>query len=159
MNFERSIQMRENRNPKSRMEEHPGNFSVMLDDFISWDFRQPSFSTTGVSTPAVNIIETNDDFRLEMVAPGMKKEDFKIELQDGVLAISYDHDDNREGERRNWKYSTREYNYHSFSRSFSLPETVDSGQIHAGYEAGILTLVLPKKDGAKGELVRQIKVL
>ena len=89
----------------------------------------------------------------------MKKEDFKVELQNDVLTISYDHDDNQQGERRGWKYSTREYNYHSFSRSFSLPQTVDTGQIQASYQDGILTLILPKKDDAKGKPVKQIEVL
>ena len=139
--------------------EHGFNLPAMFDDFVSRDFYKPSFSITGVSTPAVNIIETRDDFRLEMVAPGMKKEDFNVELQNDVLSISYEHDDNREGERRGWKYTTHEYNYHSFARSFSLPETVAIENIHARYEDGILTLILPKKDEAKGQPVKQIKVL
>jgi HSP20 family protein len=65
-------------------------------------------------------------FRMEMVAPGIKKETFNLELHDNILTISYDHEDNREGARRDLKYRTSEYNYHSFSRSFSLPETVES---------------------------------
>jgi HSP20 family protein len=159
MKFERRNQRRHNRDRKLDLVEHGFNLPAMFDDFVTRDFFRPSFNNTGVSTPAVNIIETNDDFRLEMVAPGMKKENFKVELQDDVLTISYEHDDNREGERRGWRYTTREYNYHSFARSFSLPETVEIEKIHAMYEDGILTLILPKKDEAKGQPVRQIKVL
>ena len=159
MNFERRNRRKHNPNHNSDLVEHGFNFPAMFDDFINRDFFKPSFSSTGVSTPAVNIIETNDDFRLEMVAPGMKKENFKIEFQEDVLTISYDHDDNREGERRGWKYTTREYNYHSFARSFSIPETIDVDRIHATYGDGILTLILPKKDEAKGDPIRQIKVL
>jgi len=159
MNFETRNERKPNQNRNSDLVEHGFNLPAMFDDFINRDFINPSFSDTGVSTPAVNIIETDDDFRLEMVAPGIKKENFKIELQEDVLSISYEHDDNREGERRGWKYTTREYNYHSFVRSFSLPETVEAENIYASYEDGILTLILPKKDEAKGQPVRQIKVL
>jgi HSP20 family protein len=131
---------------------------TMFDDFITRNLFRPAFHHTGVSTPSVNIIETGVDFRLEMVAPGMKKQAFKVELQGDVLTISYDHDDNREGERRGWKYRTHEYNYHSFTRSFALPETVEAEKIHATYEDGILSLVLPKKEEARSRPVRQIRV-
>ena len=134
-------------------------FSIprFYDDFSTRDSQQ-SLTSTGVTTPAVNIIETNEDYRLEMVAPGMKKESFKVELQNGVLTITYDHDDNREGERRDWKYLTHEYNYHSFSRSFSLPDAVDAQKIEARYENGILNLLLPKRDEARKKPARQITI-
>jgi HSP20 family protein len=159
MKFERRNRSKYNPNSHSDLVEHGFSLPGVFDDLINGDSFKPSFSNTGVSTPAVNIIETMDDFRLEMVAPGMKKENFRIEFREDVLTISYDHDDNREGERRGWKYTTREYNYHSFARSFSIPETVEVDKIHAGYDEGILTLILPKKDEAKGQPVRQIKVL
>jgi HSP20 family protein len=159
MKPENRDQRRSNRNGRPELVERGFDQPAQFDDFLIRDFLKPSFSNTGVSTPAVNVIETSDDFRLEMVAPGMRKEDFKVELQDDVLTISYEHDDNREGERRGWKYTTREYNYHSFARSFSLPEIVEFEKINARYADGILTLILPKKDDAKGEPVRQIKVL
>ena len=114
-----------------------------------------TFQNTGVTTPAVNIIETREDFRLEMVAPGMKKEAFKVTLQSNVLTISYDHEDNREGERKDWKYRAREYNYHSFIRSFQLPDTLDTSTIDAEYVDGILHVRMPKKKHAIG---RQIPV-
>jgi HSP20 family protein len=120
--------------------------------------KQRNFQSTGVSTPAVNIIETNDDFRIDMVAPGMKKESFKIELEKNVLSITYDHADNREEERKGWNYLRHEYNYHSFSRSFTLPETVNSGGIEASYEDGILRLRIPKKEEARKKPARQIAV-
>jgi len=134
------------------------NLPAMFDDFFTRDLFGPSFSHTGVSTPAVNIIETNDDFRLEMVAPGMKKENFNLELQNNILMVSYDHEDNREGVRRDWKYRTHEYNYHSFTRSFSLPEMLESEKIEAKYEDGILNIIIPKRDDAKGKPVREITI-
>ena len=138
--------------------EYGFGFPLMFDDFFMRQFGRPSFESTGVSTPAVNILETPADFRLEMVAPGMKKEAFKVELQDGILTVSYEHKDNREGEGANWKYRNHEYNYHSFTRSFSLPETVETEQINARYEDGILNITMPKKEDANGKPVREIAV-
>ncbi len=117
-----------------------------------------TFANTGVTTPAVNIIETHNDYRLEMVAPGMKKESFKIEVQDNILTVTYDHADNREGEKREWKYLQHEYNYHSFSRSFSLPDSVESAGIEARYVDGILHVVIPKKEHARTRPAHTIPV-
>jgi HSP20 family protein len=138
--------------------EHGFDLPALFDDFFTSDWPRPAFRNTGVSTPAVNIIETNNDLRLEMVAPGMKKEAFNVTLQDNILTISYDHEDNREGERRDWKYRKLEYNYNSFLRSFSLPETVDTEKIQAKYEEGILSLVIPKKEEARRKPVRQVRI-
>lgn len=107
--------------------------------------RSLNFGNSGITTPTVNIIETNSDHMLEMVAPVMKKENFKVEFDNHVLTISYEHDDNREGERGGWKYTTHEFNYHSFIRSFKLPETIESGKIETKYEDGILRPIIPKK--------------
>lgn len=147
-------------NPNSRTGwvEHNFKLSGMFDDFVTRDFFRPSFSTTGVTTPAVNIIEANDDFRLEMVAPGMRREDFSVELEEDVLTISYEHADNRESDKRNLMYLTREHNYHSFTRSFALSESVEAEKIQAKYEAGILNIIIPKKEGAKAKPVRQIAI-
>ena len=112
-----------------------------------------SFESSGVSTPAVNIIETREDLRLEMVAPGMRKEAFNVTLQEDVLTISYDHHDNSRGGGEDWKYRLREYNYHSFMRSFQLPDTIDSGRIDATYVDGILTLRIPKKKEAIARMI------
>jgi HSP20 family protein len=131
---------------------------ALFDDFLARDFFGPSFRSTGVSTPAVNIMETNEDFQMEMVAPGMKKKDFNIEVQDNVLTISYDHEDNRAGERSNWQYNAHEYNYHSFARSFSLPDSIQIEKIKAKYEDGILSITIPKKEEARTKPARQITV-
>jgi HSP20 family protein len=129
-----------------------------FDDFFTRDLLRNAFDTTGVSTPAVNIIETDNDFRLEMVAPGMKKEDFKVELQGNRVTVSYDHEDNRDGQRRTWQYLVHEYNYHSFARSFALPETTEAEKINATYENGILNLVIPKKEEARKKPARRISI-
>jgi HSP20 family protein len=143
-----------NRNHRREEVQNNSDVPAMFDDFFMRDIFLPSFSNTGVSTPAVNIIETSNDFRLEMVAPGMKKENFSLELQNDQLTISYEHEDNREGERSDWKYLTHEYNYHSFTRSFSLPDTIDSEKIQAKYEDGILHIAIPKREEAKRKSMR-----
>jgi HSP20 family protein len=148
----------ENRYPHSA--EDGFNASSIFDAFFTSDStaQRSNFGNSGVTTPAVNIIETDSDYMLEMVAPGMKKEYFKVELDNHILTISYDHEDNREGERRGWKYTTHEYNYHSFLRSFELPEIVESGKIDAKYEDGILRLIIPKKEEAKSKPARKITI-
>jgi HSP20 family protein len=156
--------LKKNRNSKANSSagswvEDGFDLPALFDDFVSRDLFTPTFNTTGVTTPAVNIIETPEEFQLEMVAPGMKKSDFKVELQNDVLTVSYEHDHNREGEKRNVKYTTHEFNYHSFSRSFSLPETVAAEKIKAKYEEGILSLIIPKKEESKSKPAKQIKIV
>jgi HSP20 family protein len=142
-----------NHSEKSGWEEYNLSSSDMFDDFFTRDFFKPSFGNTGVTTPTVNIIETSDEFRLEMVAPGMNKDAFNVQLEENVITVSYDHEDNREGERKNIKYVIREYNYHSFSRSFSLPDTADAEKIQASYKDGILNIRIPKRGATQGRQI------
>jgi HSP20 family protein len=96
--------------------------------------------------PAVNIAENENEFHIELAAPGLKKEDFKINLDKNVLSISADKKvENVEGT----KFSKREYNYTSFTRSFTLPESVDHSKIDAEYTDGVLTLTVAKREEAK----------
>ncbi|MHB8208769.1 Hsp20/alpha crystallin family protein [Mucilaginibacter sp.] len=96
--------------------------------------------------PAVNIAENENEFHIELAAPGLKKEDFKINLDKNVLSVSADKKvENVEGA----KFSKREYNYTSFTRSFTLPETVDHSKIDAEYTDGVLTLTVAKREEAK----------
>lgn len=128
----------------------------LFDDFFSEDSSRPSFEKTGVTTPAVNIIDTREDLYVEMVAPGMNKDAFKVEVQNDVLTIFYEHEDHRSRNQKDWKYKLREHNYHSFVRSFYLPDTVEADRIEARYENGILHLRIPKK---KEAISRQIDVM
>jgi len=96
--------------------------------------------------PAVNIAENENEFHIELAAPGLKKEDFKINLDKIVLSVSADKKvENVEGT----KFSKREYNYTSFTRSFTLPETVDHSKINAEYTDGVLKLTVAKREEAK----------
>jgi HSP20 family protein len=108
------------------------------------------------STPAVNIIEGKDDFKIEVAAPGLSKEDFRINLDNDLLTISA----NKEvkNEEQNETYTRREFSYSSFCRSFTLPETVDGEKISASQKEGILTIHVPKKEEAKVKPAREIAI-
>jgi HSP20 family protein len=104
--------------------------------------------------PAVNIKEDNDKFVLEMAAPGMKKNDFHINVEKDVLTISSEHKEEKGEKKEN--YARREFYYNTFSRSFNLPENINLEGIKADYKNGILNIVLPKKEETK--VSREIKI-
>ena len=118
-----------------------------------------NFSDVGTTLPAVNIRETDDAYEVQMAAPGMKKEDFKIELDNNVLTISSEKTEEHE-ENESEKYSRKEFAYQSFQRSFSLPkEVVDEEKIEARYRDGVLHLLIPKKETAKQKPPRKIEII
>jgi HSP20 family protein len=97
--------------------------------------------------PAVNIAENENEFHIELASPGLKKEDFKINLDKNVLTISAEKKSENVEEGK--KFSKREYSYNSFTRSFTLPESADHSKIEADYTDGILKLTVAKKEEAK----------
>jgi len=99
-----------------------------------------------IQVPA-NIRETATGYELHLIAPGLRKEDFKLQLNKDVLTISYEHVEADEQQEDAW--IRREYRQQTFSRSFNLNEAVDSTRITASYKDGILQVVLPKKEGSK----------
>lgn len=109
-----------------------------------------------VSQPSVNILETADNFKIEMAAPGMEKEDFKLSLENNRLSISSIKEDKKVEESEN--YTRKEFSYSSFSRTFDLPESVDVEKISANYEKGILMITLPKRTEAKPQPAKQIEI-
>ena len=135
----------------------PGIFNDFLTkDFSNWGLSNNS--NTNTTIPAVNIRETPENFVVEMAAPGMKKEDFKIELDGNMLTINSEKEDQYE-ERDVDKYSRKEFSYQSFQRTFQLPkEVVDSDKIEARYENGLLKLLIPKKEEAKQKPPRTIRI-
>ena len=112
------------------------NDSVLNDRFVT-------------KTPAVNIAETESEFHIELAVPGLKKEDFKINLDKNVLSVSAEK--KAENVEEGKKYSKREYSYSSFVRSFTLPEVADQAKIEAEYTDGILKLNVAKKEEAKAQ--------
>lgn len=106
------------------------------------------------STPAINVIERENEFEVEIAAPGMTKEDFNINLtKDNELVISLERksekNDKEKGEKKHGQYIRREFSYTSFRQSFALPETIDTEKIAAKMEHGVLEITLPKKDVTK----------
>jgi len=118
-----------------------------------YDFFAP---VTYANSPAVNIVEHENGFRLEVAAPGLKKEDFKINLENNVLTISAQQTQNTEETTE--KYTRKEFNFSSFRRSFTLPQSIDGEQIAANYAEGVLKVELPKKEEAKAKSPRLIEI-
>lgn len=120
----------------------------VLEDIIrpwnEWLDEKWPFST---HLPAVNVKETDDTYEIIMAAPGLEKNDFKIDVNGSLLTISAKKDEKKE--EKDETYSRREYSYTSFSRSFSLPEDIFKDKIDANYMNGELRLTLPKKEEAK----------
>ena len=101
----------------------------------------------GLNNPPVNIHENNDGFHLELVVPGLKKEDFKVNIDNGLLTVSYEKKD--EAEKSDYKTHRREFISTSFKRSFRVDDAVNTESVQAKYENGILKLYLPKKEEVK----------
>ena len=125
-----------------------GMFPTVFDDFIKpwneWFENGGSFSGRPMTMPAVNIVENKSDYNLSLGVPGMKKEDFNIDVEGNMLTISCEKEANKEEKEE--QFTRKEYSYSSFSRSFTLPEEVNREKIEAKYEDGVLRLVLPKKE-------------
>lgn len=122
-----------------------------------FDWSNQNFSNTNTTLPSVNIKESNDDFEVEVAAPGFSKNDFKIELNHDLLTISSEKQVENEA-KENQRFTKREFSYQSFSRSFTLPNTTDNEKIAAKYEDGILKITIPKKEEVKPKPARQINI-
>jgi HSP20 family protein len=133
-----------NRNPLSDM---VNNF---FDNDLADFFGKRAFD------PAANILENPDSFELHIAVPGLKKDDFKINLDNSILTISVELEDQKNEEGKN--YTRKEFYYGSFSRSFTLPKTIDLEKIKADYDSGILKVMLPKREEARIEMKKEIKI-
>lgn len=117
---------------------------VLVKDLFNWNDK--NFAEFGNTLPSVNVKETDSNYDIELAAPGMKKDHFKISLNKNILTVSSENKSENEEKSEDGKYTRREFNYQSFSRSFTLPkDTVDSENIEANYVDGILKISVPKK--------------
>jgi len=105
--------------------------------------------------PAVNISESKDYYHVELAAPGLKKEDFKLSLEKNVLSVSVEKSQQNQEQERN--YNKREFSYNSFVRSFTLPDAADENGIEAKYADGVLRVDIAKREEAKIQS-RQIEI-
>ena len=131
-----------------------GNF---FDDFFNRGIADFVGSDFSVSTPSVNVVETENSYRVEVAAPGLEKKDFEVSIDNGFLNISARKEHEEEVQDGD-KYMRREFNFTSFTRSFQLPDTVQADDIAANYENGVLKITLPKKEEAKIEAAKVIDI-
>jgi HSP20 family protein len=128
-------------------------FDNLFDELLNVNWNNQAKENNVV--PPVNIFETKDGFHLELNVPGRNKEDFKVNFDDDLLTISYEKPEEKNSE----EYQTirREFNFKNFTRTFSIDKNIDTGNIHAKYENGLLKFFLPKKEQPKKE-TKQISV-
>lgn len=120
--------------PKAWFSQFFDNDSLFKDDFF-----------TRNTMPAVNVKDNKTDYEIELAAPGFKKEEFKVNVENGILSITGE--SKGEKEEKDSNYTRKEFQYNSFTRSFSLPENADPEAINAKYEDGLLKLIIVKKNG------------
>ena len=132
-------------------------YPSFLDEFFGRDFYPAHYQRSGFKNlPAVNIVEGENEYSIEVAAPGLEKKDFSIDIDNDCLTISSSRDDSSED--RQDQYTRREFRYNSFSRSFNLPETVDSENISASHKNGVLNVNIPKKEEAKAKPAHKIAI-
>ena len=120
-------------------------FPSLVDELFNQD-RRVRTSSISSTTPAVNLIEQDTQFLIELGAPGNKKEDFEIEIEDGILSISSSNKEDNTSEKET--FTRHEFSYNSFRRSFTIPESVDVSSIEATYNEGVLLIKLLKLEEA-----------
>ena len=136
----------------NRTHMHNAPLEGLFENFFGDEFLRGEYAQF---VPAVNLSEDATHYHVDLSAPGFDKDDFKIELNEGILSISGKHQ--AEKEVKDKTFSRKEFSYGSFQRSFSLPEKVNEEAIDAKYENGILKVSLSKKEESK-RAVKEIKV-
>ena len=132
-------------------------FPSLFDDFLTKDFI--NHAPKADSIPAVNIKESDTSFSIELAAPGMDKNNFKIELKNNILTVSSQTEKKTEEKTEEDKFIRKEFAYKSFTRTFTLPEkSVEENNITANYTNGILSILIPKKEKEKIIPVKEITI-
>lgn len=128
-----------------------------LDEFFGTNWLKENLNRdVNPTLPAVNIVEDNNEYRIEVAIPGVNKKDVKIDLHNNILTISSEKKEDKEEKEEN--YMRCEFYYSSFKRSFTLPETADVEKIKARHNEGILTVNIPKKPEAVEKGPKQISI-
>lgn len=137
------------------------NIPGLFEDFLSrelFNWENSNFSSTSTTVPSINIKETNENYEVEVAAPGLDKKDFNVSLDNNMLTISCAKSVSKEDKGENENYTRREFSYQSFQRSFELPNVVDEDRINAHYDNGLLHLTIPKKEEAKQKEPKLIEI-
>jgi len=128
-------------------------FPFFMDELLNSEFKSHNHRNENV--PAVNIKEVESGFELELAAPGFKKEEFNLEVDNDTLIISSEHEEEKKD--IDSKFTRREFSYTKFRRSFNLPENVDQNKISANYNHGVLQVSIPQKE-VEAKKVKQIEI-
>ena len=128
----------------------------LLDEFFGNEPSNFFKATSDFTMPSVNIAENKNEFNIDFAVPGLKKENFKIDVKNDVLKISSEKKETKE--EKDEKVMRNEFLYSSFERTFILPDSVNSDKIEASYKDGILRVVIPKKEEAQEKPLRTIKI-
>lgn len=123
-------------------------FNAPLDEFFNFG--------KVMNVPAVNVVETDKNFFISVAAPGLEKKDFRVDAFDDMLTVSAEKE--KEEKIEKGLFNRREYNYTSFSRSFTLPENCNTGKIDAEYKNGELKIVIPKMEVKEPRKVKHISI-
>jgi HSP20 family protein len=133
-------------------------FGNLFSDFLNdWPANARSFGQELFAFPQTNIHETPDAYHLELVVPGRAKDDFKIQVEQGLLTVSFEKKEETTTQNDEYKTIRREFEFKSFKRSFSVDDKIAVDGIQAKYENGVLKLLLPKKEESKPS-TRQINI-
>ncbi len=134
------------------------NFESMFNEFFNSDFPVSFRNGPVQKSPAVNIVETKDAYRLEVAAPGLAKEDFEVKVDKDQLTISAAKKTEATEESKEVRYTRKEFSYFEFKRSFHLPDSVDANNITASYDNGVLNVTIEKRPEAKPQPARVIEI-
>ena len=140
------------------------SFPMLRNDFLTsrffiprlFDFDSDFFDVDLGTPPPANITETDKEFKLELSVPGMQRNDFKVDVEEGTLIISSEKEEEKKEEDKN--YRRREFSYNSFCRTFQLPDNVSEDDINAKYDNGMLQVTIPKKEVSASKPKKQITV-
>ena len=148
---------------KKRRNGNGSLFPSLRDDFFGGGLLSPrlfdfdeDFFTRRISSPLANITETNKEFKVDLSVPGMKRSDFKVDVDNGILTISSEKEEEKNETDKN--YCSCEFSYSSFSRSFTLPDNVDENNINAKYDNGMLEITIPKKEISVAKPKKEIAI-
>ncbi len=129
-----------------------------LPSFFNDFFDNDWMIRTNATAPAINVIESDKDYKVEVAAPGMTKDDFNIHLtEDNELVITMEKkNETKEEDKQNKKYLRREFSYSKFEQAFVLPDDVEKEKINAGVNDGVLTIELPKRTAEEKAKVNRV---